>query len=100
MPKHPDVLVVGGGVIGLTAAHFLAKSGARVVVCDRGPFGAEASWAGAGIIPPGNPVRAVTPYDRLRARSSAMFDDFSAELQAATGIDNGYRRCGGLVFTG
>src|SRR5436190_1812303 len=97
MPKHPDVLVVGGGVIGLTAAHFLAKAGARVVVCDRGQLGAEASWAGAGIIPPGNPARAVAPFDQLRARSSAMFPGLSDELREATGIDNGYRRCGRRV---
>lgn len=49
-----DVAVVGGGVIGLSIAYFLAKAGVRVEVLDRGDFGREASWAGAGILPPGN----------------------------------------------
>lgn len=98
MSKHPDVAVIGGGIIGLTAAYFLAKDGASVEVLDRSDLGREASWAGAGIIPPGNPDRAATPIDRLRAVGSARFPAFSAELRERTGIDNGYLRCGGIEF--
>ena len=71
MAKHPDVAIVGGGIIGLTCAYFLAKEGLSVEVFDRGDLGKEASWAGAGIIPPGNPAGAATPIDRLRAIGSA-----------------------------
>lgn len=98
MSKHPDVVVVGGGIIGLSVAYFLANDGASVAVLDRGDLGAEASWAGAGILPPGNPDRAATPIDQLRAIGSAGFEAFSAELRERTGIDNGYRRCGGIEF--
>jgi glycine oxidase len=93
---HPDVLVVGGGVIGLTTAYALGRAGVSVSVLDRGEFGQEASWAGAGIIPPGNAGRARSPLDRLRAVSAALFPELSEELRGLTGIDNGYRRCGGL----
>ena len=44
-----DVVIVGGGVIGLTTAYFLTRAGLRVSVLDQGPFGQESSWAGAGI---------------------------------------------------
>ncbi len=98
MERAPDVLVIGGGVIGLTTAYLLARDGATVRLVDRGAFGAEASWAGAGIIPPGNPERARHPFDRLRAESSAAFPAFAAELRERTGIDNGYRVCGGIEF--
>jgi glycine oxidase len=98
MARHPDVAVIGGGIIGLTSAYFLAKAGLAVEVLDRSDLGREASWAGAGIIPPGNPDRAATPIDKLRAVGSARFPDFSAELRELTGIDNGYRRCGGIEF--
>ncbi len=98
MAKHPDVAVIGGGIIGLTAAYFLAKAGLRVEVLDRADLAREASWAGAGILPPGNPARAVTPLDRLRAIGSTCFAAFSEELRERTGIDNGYRLCGGLEF--
>src|SRR5437660_11968353 len=75
MSKHPDVAIVGGGIIGLTCAYFLARAGFAVEVLDRSDLGREASWAGAGIIPPGNPVCAATPIDRLRAIGSMRFPD-------------------------
>jgi glycine oxidase len=98
MWQHPDVLILGGGVIGLSVAYYLAREQVRVEVVDKGDFGQEASWAGAGIIPPGNPARARTPFDRLRALSSEAFPALSRELRERTGIDNGYLRCGGLVL--
>src|SRR5438105_2705973 len=98
MSAHPDVLVLGGGVIGLTTAYFLAREGVRVTLLDKGDFGQEASWAGAGILPPGNPAHARSPVDQLRAHSSALFPTLSSELRERTGIDNGYLRCGGLEF--
>src|SRR6266700_4050266 len=96
MSASSDVLIIGGGVIGLTTAYFLARDGVRVTVVDKGELGREASWAGAGIIPPGNPERAVHPGDRLRAISSHMYPALSAELRERTGQDNGYVRCGGV----
>jgi glycine oxidase len=97
MPR-PDVAIVGGGIVGLTTALHLARRGARVAVYDRGDFGKEASWAGAGIVPPGNPERAATPADALRAIGARQFPHFSAELKHLTGIENGYRPCGGVEF--
>lgn len=98
MERHPDVAVVGGGIVGLTAAYEIAKEGFTVEVLDRGPLGAEASWAGAGIIPPGNPERAATPIDKLRALGSVGMPRLAAELRERTGLDTGYRRCGGIEF--
>jgi glycine oxidase len=98
MANAADVLIIGGGVIGLTTAYTLGRAGARVTVLDRQDLGREASWAGAGIISPGNPERAATPYDGLRALSATIYPELSAELREQTGIDNGYRRTGGLEF--
>jgi glycine oxidase len=89
-------LIVGGGVIGLTCAASLVRRGATVALLDRGDLGQQASWAGAGIIPPGDPDRASTPYDKLRAFSSRLYPALSQELRERTGIDNGYVVCGGL----
>jgi glycine oxidase len=98
MASHPDVVLVGGGIIGLTTAYFLAREGLRVELVDRGDLGREASWAGAGILPPGNAAAARTPYERLRATSTALLPPLSVELREQTGVDNGYYRCGGLEF--
>lgn len=94
--SHPDVLIVGGGVIGLTTAYYLARDGASVTVIDKATPGRAASWAGAGIIPPGNPDRAVHDYDVLRATSSRMYPALSTALFDETGINNGYHICGGI----
>jgi glycine oxidase len=98
MPASPDVLILGGGVIGLTTAYFLAREQVPVTIVDKSDFGQEASWAGAGILTPGNLAHARTPFDQLRAHSAALFPRLSADLKEQTGIDNGYLRCGGLEF--
>jgi glycine oxidase len=98
MAPRPEVLIIGGGVIGLTAAYFLAREKVQVEIVDKGDFGQEASWAGAGILSPGDVAQARTPADRLRALGSSIFPSLSAELREQTGIDNGYCRCGGLEF--
>jgi glycine oxidase len=90
-----EVVIVGGGVIGLSLARELARQ-ARVAVVDRGRMGREASWAGAGILPPAS-IRGVThPLDQLRALSFEGYADWSEELLAETQIDIGFRRSGGL----
>ncbi len=98
MANSPDLLIVGGGIIGLTTAYLAAKAGLRVEVCDRAQFGTEASWAGAGILPPGNVTHAANPFDKLRAIGSQGMSTFSAELRERTGLDNGYLPCGGIEF--
>lgn len=94
--KVNDVCIVGGGVIGLTLAYLLAKEQVKVTLIDKGDLGQEASWAGAGILPAGNPRRAKSPMGKLRAQAVSFFPDFSRELLELTGIDNGYWQCGGL----
>src|SRR5579863_957160 len=91
-----DVLIVGGGVIGLSIALELAGHGVSVAVLEQSDFGREASWAGAGILPPGNPDVAVTPESQLRALSHSLWPDWAEALSAETGIETGYSRCGGI----
>ena len=52
-----QVLVVGGGVIGMLSAHLLAAGGAQVCLVDQGSVGQESSWAGGGIVSPLYPWR-------------------------------------------
>lgn len=98
MAQATEVVIVGGGVIGLTTAYFLAREGVGVTIVDRADFGQEASWAGAGILPAEELARARSPVEKLLAHSSSLFPILSDELREGTGIDNGYLRCGGLEF--
>ncbi|HUF76774.1 MAG TPA: FAD-dependent oxidoreductase [Longimicrobiales bacterium] len=51
----PRVVVVGGGVIGMSCAYYLARGGAQVVVLERDRIGAGASSGNAGTASPGHP---------------------------------------------
>lgn len=52
-PRH--IIILGGGVIGICAAYYLARRGERVTVIDRGAFDTAASTGNAGIIALGHP---------------------------------------------
>ena len=83
-----DVVVIGGGVIGLTIARALAKRGAGdVCLIERASIGQEASFAAAGMLAP--QAEANTPDDmfRLACRSRDLYADFAASLRDETGID-------------
>ena len=50
MNRAADVIIVGGGVMGLAIAENCMRRGMEPVVLDKGPFAREASWAGAGYL--------------------------------------------------
>ena len=63
-------LVLGGGVVGVTTAYFLAKAGHDVTILEeKDGLGLEASAGNAGIIAPGHSFAWASP--RLRARPRA-----------------------------
>lgn len=96
MERSSDILILGGGVIGLTTAWYLSRAGARVTLVDKGEIGKQASWAGAGILPPADVRLARDALGLLRAHSYRLFPELSAQLREETGVDNGYVVCGGI----
>jgi glycine oxidase len=91
-----DVTVVGAGPIGLAIAWRAAQHGLAVTVYDSDDPGAW--YAAAGILAP---VSEETVGDQeltsLLVESAVIWPDFAAELEAATGLDVGYRTEGALV---
>ena len=90
MPKQQlaaQVVVVGGGVIGLCSALSLAEAGARVTLLERGEPGREASWAGGGILSPLYPWRGPERVWQLAAESLALYPQLCSTLGQHTGID-------------
>lgn len=96
MGTRPDVLVVGGGLIGCGAAYELAKAGLTVTVVERGTPGCEASGAGAGMLAPQAESSAASPWLSLALASKALYPDLAAELRDLTGVDVEYRTGGDL----
>lgn len=96
--RTTDAVIVGGGVIGLSLAYELAGAGWRVQLIERGQPGREASWAGAGILPPAGRIASADAYHELTRLAERLYPIWSAELREQTGIDNGFRRCGGIYL--
>jgi glycine oxidase len=82
----PDAIVVGGGIVGLSAARELAGLGARVVVVERRRVGEEASSAAAGMLAPQVHADADTPLLELSLRARDRHLALAGELEAETGI--------------
>ncbi len=93
-----EVLILGGGVIGLSLAWELAGRGKQVRVVDRGELGSGASWAGAGILPPAPTCDTSEPYEQLQALSYRLHGEWAEQLRRETGIDTGFQRCGGVYL--
>jgi glycine oxidase len=94
-----DVLLIGGGVVGLSLAWELASSGAKVQVVDSGELGREASWAAAGMLPPGPTAEkraSCSAYDQIQGLSHELHSDWHERLRDKVGIDNGYRPTGAI----
>src|SRR6185503_15869291 len=88
MRDHYDIIIVGGGVIGLTIARALALRGVRdVCLVERGRLGTEASWAAAGMLLPQVEADAPDEFFNLACQSRDLYPAFAAALREETGID-------------
>jgi glycine oxidase len=82
----PDVIVIGGGVIGLMSARELRRRGLDVTLVERDRPGRQASWASAGILStadrhhPGQ-------EDRLKRRSEQLYPELVADLREESDVD-------------
>lgn len=92
-----DIIIIGGGVIGLMTARELMKAGARVLILERQLIGRESSWAGGGILSPLYPWRAAEPIVQLWLRSHAEYSELTESLRHSTGIDPEWRKSGLLI---
>jgi glycine oxidase len=89
-----NVVVVGGGVIGLSIAWRASTRGMGVTVVDPAP-GSGASAVAAGMLAPVTEVHyGEEALLELNLEASRRYPSFVAELEQQTGADTGYRRCG------
>ena len=93
-----EVLIIGGGVIGLSTARELRKRGVgSISIVERGKVGREASWAAAGMLSPDIEADPNGHFYRLCRRSLSMYPQFADELFAETGVDIELDRAGTLA---
>ncbi len=95
--EEADIVVVGGGVIGLALAFELARRGRPPLVIERGRTGGEATWAAAGMLAPNSEVELEPAvlvelgHDSLR-----RYPAFVADLEKLAGMSCHYRTDGTL----
>jgi glycine oxidase len=93
---HPDVLIVGGGVIGAATAFYLSAQGVKVTLLERRHDGGHASNASAAVLHPIEEPDAPDHIRKLSEASFAMFPELVDEIREITGIDSSLQQCGWL----
>jgi glycine oxidase len=91
----PDIIVIGGGVIGLASAWKLAQRGVRVKLLERNFCGCGASNASMGVLAPPTPL-SHNPLQLIHRKSLSIFSDFVEDLENCSGIKVNFTRCGSL----
>lgn len=90
-----DVVVIGGGIVGSSAAYRLARRGASVALIDRSEPG-YATGAGAGIMSPGTHRSQAEAFYPLSFASMAFYSELLANLAGDGETDTGYATPGQL----
>lgn len=96
MNSSPDVLIMGGGAIGLATAVELASHGTQVTLLSRN-FQEAALHAAAGMLAPQAECLAPGPMLDLCLQSRALYPNWTAQLTVFTGLETGYWPCGILA---
>ncbi|TIV63663.1 MAG: FAD-binding oxidoreductase, partial [Mesorhizobium sp.] len=92
LPQSADAVVIGGGIVGVFAAYYLARRGMKVALVEKGRIGAEQSSRNWGWCRQQNRDSRELP---MATRSLDLWERFAAE----TGEDTGFRRCGLLYLS-
>jgi glycine/D-amino acid oxidase-like deaminating enzyme len=92
LPASADVVIIGGGIVGATAAYFLAKRGLSVALLEKGYVGCEQSSRNWGWCRQQNRDARELPLAGISLR---LWDEMTADI----GQDLGFRRCGLLYAT-
>ena len=96
--SNENIVIIGGGVIGLGIGWQLAKSGAAVTIYDRGEAGRAASWAAAGMLAPYAEVHTEEPeLLQLGIESLSLYPQWVDELETDAHMSIGYRVEGTLI---
>ena len=92
-----DVIIIGGGIIGLSLAIALRKRGVTVLVVERAEPGREASHAAAGMLAD-FPLETPPVLQTLATASARMYPEFVHELQDESGTNVDVRDQGTIFF--
>ncbi|MBW4439699.1 MAG: glycine oxidase ThiO [Plectolyngbya sp. WJT66-NPBG17] len=96
MARNCEILIIGGGIIGLAIAIELKSQGAAVTILCRN-FAEAATHAAAGMLAPQAEEIPPSPMLDLCLESRALYPDWIHKLESLTGLNAGYWACGILA---
>lgn len=94
--RAADLVIAGGGIVGLWLARFAAQAGLEVVLCDRRVIGSGASGGILGALMPHMPER-WNAKKQFQFEALVALEDMLRALEAETGLSTGYGRIGRLL---
>ena len=90
LPRHAEIVIVGGGIAGVSVAYHLARLGKRdVLLIEQGSLTCGTTWHAAGLVGQMRPNRSMT-------RMSQYGIGLYATLEAETGLATGWKQCGSV----
>lgn len=92
LPAQVDVVVIGGGIIGVSTALYLSEKGLQVALCEKGHIAGEQSSRNWGWV-------RVTHRDMREFQLSIESLKLWRKMDTALGIDTGFNQCGILYMT-
>jgi glycine oxidase len=95
--KTWDVIVIGGGIIGVSLSIELRKRGATVLIVERGEPGHEASRAAGGMLVDSS-LETKPALQELATASAEMYPEFARELELESGMNVDLRDQGTILF--
>lgn len=96
MAEGYDVIVVGGGIVGASAAYHLVKNGIKTLLFDRRDTG-RATDAGAGILAPEMNRRDPEPWVEFAVEAVGYYPGLTAALAEEGAGDTSFAQCGMLL---
>ena len=94
-----DVVIVGGGIVGIATAYYLAKAGIRSVVVERDSVGSHASGFAYGGLSPLAGAGIPGPVSALAEDGMRLHRELAASLPEETGVNTEYRLRPSLSLT-
>lgn len=96
--NETDILIVGGGVVGMAIGYGLLKRGKTVTILDEGDTAFRASLGNQGMVWCQLKGFDYAAYARITKSSVDRWLNFSTELREETGVDCAYSQKGGLTI--
>ena len=84
--QSPDIIIVGGGIMGGSIAYHLARQGAEVTILEKESIGCEASGVATGMISVMS-IDSPGPYLELAKASFNLYKTLAPELQEKSGVN-------------